>query len=194
MKHSTDKERDQILIDRAVLGDRKAFELLVRQYQGRVAAVIARMVPDPDKVRDLTQETFIKAYRALPTFRGDSAFFTWLFRIASNTAKSYFLAKGREVPLSDVALEDTDSQVQDHETPERQVLRKEMLANLQSAIDTLVPDVKQAVLLRDVQEHSYEEIAKIQDCPIGTVRSRIFRGRQGIIQQMRPYLDRQGTA
>lgn len=191
MNLSANKEQDRMLIDRAVAGDSKAFELLVRQYQGRVAAAIARMVPDPDKVNDLTQEAFIKAYRALPGFRGDSSFFTWLFRIAANTARSHFMAEGREISLSHVTLEETDwaaPQWHDHDTPERQILRQEMLANLQTAIDTLVPSMKKAILLRDVQGLSYEEIAKILECPIGTVRSRIFRGRQEIVDQMRGYL------
>ena len=185
------KDQDRVLVNRTVGGDHQAFELLVRQYQGRIAAVIARMVANPDKVHDLTQEVFIKAYRALPNFRGDSAFFTWLFRIAVNTVRSHFIAEGKEVSLSDVTLEDMDwlaPQWQDHETPERQILRREMLENLQAAIDTLVPTMKKAILLRDVQGLPYEEIAKILNCPVGTVRSRIFRGRQEIIGQMRGYL------
>ena len=194
VNHSVSRNQDQILVDQAVAGDHKAFELLVRQYQGKLAAAMARMVHDQDRARDLTQEAFIKAYRALPSFRGESAFFTWLYRIAVNTARSQFIAEGKEVPLSDVALEEADwvvPQWQDHETPERQILRKEMLENLQAAIDTLVPTMKKAILLRDVQGLSYEAIAKILDCPVGTVRSRIFRGRQEIVEQMSGYMGKQ---
>ena len=191
VNHSGRRDQDQILVNRAVAGDQKAFELLVRQYQGRVSSTIARMVADSDKARDLTQETFLKAYRALPNFRGDASFFVWLSQIAVNTTRNHFVSKGKEIPLSDMPLEDTDwaaPQWHDYETPERQVLRKEMLENLQAAMDTLVPVMKKAILLRDMQGLSYEEIAKILRCPVGTVRSRIFRGRQEIMDQMRGYL------
>ncbi|MEO5339890.1 MAG: sigma-70 family RNA polymerase sigma factor [Magnetococcus sp. MYC-9] len=192
------KSHDQWVIDRVLAGDQKAFELLVRQYQGKVLSVIARMVDDPDKVRDLAQETWLKAYRALPGFRGEAAFFTWLFRIATNTAKNHWLAKGQAISLNELegegGAEYTLPQLRDHETPERQLLRKEMMENLQSAIDGLVPSMKRAILLRDVQGLSYEEIAVLLDCPIGTVRSRIFRGRQEIVQRMRSYLGNQPSA
>lgn len=191
-KQADNRDQDQRLVDRAVAGDQKAFELLVRKYQTRVAAIIARTVNDPDKVRDLTQEALIRAYRALANFRGEAAFYTWLYRIAVNTARNHFIAEGKEVPISGMALEEMEWAAphwQDHETPERQMLRSEMLENLQAAIDTLVPAMKRAILLRDVQGLSYEAIAKILDCPVGTVRSRIFRGRQEIVDQMRGYLD-----
>lgn len=185
------KNPDQLLVEQAQRGDHKAFELLVRQYQGRVASVIARTVFDSDRVNDLTQEAFIKAYRSLASFRGDSAFFTWLFRIAVNTAKNHLISMGKGLPMSDMELEDADrvaSQLHNNETPERKILRKEMLDNLQKAINTLAPSMKKAILLRDVQGFSYEEIALAMECPVGTVRSRIFRGRQEVVDQMRGYL------
>ncbi|MBF0161652.1 MAG: sigma-70 family RNA polymerase sigma factor [Magnetococcales bacterium] len=186
------KNHDQMVIDRVLAGEQKAFELLVRQYQGKVISVIARMVDDPDKVRDLAQETWIKAYRSLPGFRGEAAFFTWLFRIATNTTKNHWLARRESLPLSSLEEEDgteyVPPQLRDHETPERLLLRKEMLENVQSAMDALVPNMKQAILLRDVRGLSYEEIAQELGCPVGTVRSRIFRGRQEIAQRMQGYL------
>ncbi len=194
-RHPVGRNHDQLLIDRVLTGDQKAFELLVRQYQGKVIGVIARLVDDPDKVRDIAQETWIKAYRALPSFRGEAAFFTWLYRIATNTTKNHWLSEGKSISLSDLQGNgegDTEyvlPQLRDHNTPERQLLHQEMMENVQAAIDTLVPDMKRAILLRDVQGLSYEEIATALDCPVGTVRSRIFRGRQEIAQQMRGYLN-----
>lgn len=186
------KSHDQLLIERTLAGDQKAFELLVRQYQGKVTAIVARVVDDPDKVRDLVQETWIKAYRALASFRGEAAFYTWLYRIASNTVNSHWSTEGKTVSLNDFGEEGEAEylipQLRDEETPERYLLRKEMRENLQAAIDSLVPSMKKAILLRDVQGLSYEEIAAQLDCPVGTVRSRIFRGRQEIAQRMRGYL------
>ncbi|WP_130471775.1 sigma-70 family RNA polymerase sigma factor [Candidatus Magnetaquicoccus inordinatus] len=197
-KKATVKNHDQILIDRVLTGDQKAFELLVRQYQGKVSAVVSRYVDDPDKVRDLVQETWIKAYRALPGFRGESTFFTWLYRIATNVTKNHWLAAGKTISISeleeDIEGEYVLPQLQDHETPERQLLRKEMMENVQAAIDSLVPSMKKAILLRDVQGLSYEEIAEVLDCPVGTVRSRIFRGRQEIANRMRSYLGERGRS
>ncbi|MBF0095817.1 MAG: sigma-70 family RNA polymerase sigma factor [Magnetococcales bacterium] len=191
-KQITVKNHDQILIDRVLSGDQKAFELLVRQYQSKVSTIISRYVDDPDKVRDLVQETWIKAYRALSGFRGDSSFFTWLYRIATNVTKNHWLSAGKTVPISELEEEFEGEyvlpQLHDHETPERQLLRKEMLENVQAAIESLVPSMKKAILLRDVQGLSYEEIAEVLDCPVGTVRSRIFRGRQEIANRMRHYL------
>lgn len=188
-------ERDRTLVERAKKGDKKAFELLVRQYQGKVASVIARTVSDADNVSDLTQEAFIKAYRALGSFRGDSAFYTWLYRIAVNTAKNHLMSSGRGVPVNDVELEEAARvapQLRDNETPERQMLRKEMLGNLEKAINGLVPSMKDAILLRDVEGRSYEEIARVLDCPIGTVRSRIFRARSEVMEQMKHYMSAHG--
>ncbi|MBF0184245.1 MAG: sigma-70 family RNA polymerase sigma factor [Magnetococcales bacterium] len=190
------RSHDQLLIDRVLSGDQKAFELLVRQYQGKITTVVSRLVDDPDKVRDLVQETWIKAYRALPGFRGESSFFTWLYRIASNVTKNHWLAAGKTIPMSELEQEVDGEyvlpQLHDHETPERQLLRKEMMENIQAAIESLVPSMKKAILLRDVQGLSYEEIAEVLECPVGTVRSRIFRGRQEIANRMRSYLDDRG--
>ncbi|MBF0357776.1 MAG: sigma-70 family RNA polymerase sigma factor [Magnetococcales bacterium] len=185
-------EGDQLLVKKAKAGDKKAFEILVRRYQGKIASVISRSVSDQDKVRDLTQESLIKAYRALDNFRGDSAFYTWLYRIAVNTAKNHLMSSGRSVNLNDMDLEEADRvapQMRDDETPERMALRQEMLDNLERAINTLAPLIKKAILLRDVDGFSYEEIASEMGCPIGTVRSRIFRGRQEIVDQMHEYMD-----
>ncbi|MBF0626373.1 MAG: sigma-70 family RNA polymerase sigma factor [Magnetococcales bacterium] len=182
---------DGILVEKAKKGDHKAFEVLVRKYQGRVASVIARTVSDRSRVQDLTQEAFIKAYRALPGFRGESAFYTWLYRIAVNTAKNWALSADRGVPISDMALEDADrvaSQLHDHNTPERHLLRGELIAALNEAIAGLATVMREAIELRDIQGKSYEEIAAIMECPIGTVRSRIFRGRQEIVDRMSGYM------
>ncbi|MBF0349320.1 MAG: sigma-70 family RNA polymerase sigma factor [Magnetococcales bacterium] len=182
-------ESDKILVDRTLKGDRKAFEILVRCYQTKVAAVIARSIRDPDKVRDLTQETFIKAYRALNSFRGDAAFYTWLYRIAINTTKNHQIASNRaplESDIDDVEL--VAPQLRDNNTPERLVLRDEMLEKLQKALNSLSDSMKSVIIMRDVNGYSYEEIAKALNCPIGTVRSRIYRARQEIIDQMRDYL------
>lgn len=184
-------DSDILLVQQAQAGDAKAFELLVRRYQGKVASVIARTIADPEKVQDLTQEVFLKAYRAMNSFRGDSAFFTWIYRIAINTAKNHLIASGRTVPTNDVNLEDADltaPQLHSFDTPEHIALRNEMLRHLQHAIDGLAPSMRQAIELRELEGRSYEEIAKIMDCPIGTVRSRIFRGRQEIADQLKDYM------
>ncbi|MBF0188420.1 MAG: sigma-70 family RNA polymerase sigma factor [Magnetococcales bacterium] len=182
---------DIALVKKAKQGDKKSFEVLVRKYQGRVASVIARTVSDAVKVQDLTQEAFLKAYRALPNFRGDAAFYTWLYRIAVNTAKNHVMSRDRGIKISDVELEDADRlapQLRDTNTPERMALRDEMLGTLKESIDELAPSMKQAIILRDLQGKTYEEIAEIMECPIGTVRSRIFRGRQEIVNRMKSYL------
>ncbi|MEO5366952.1 MAG: RNA polymerase sigma factor RpoE [Magnetococcus sp. WYHC-3] len=184
-------EADQLLVERVKKGDKRAFELLVRKYQGRVAAVIGRIVPDAGRVQDLTQEAFLKAYRALGNFRGDSAFYTWLYRIAVNTAKNHLMSQDRGVPMSDLELEDADNiatEFRENDTPERLLLRRELIRNLQEAIAALPDSMRHAIELREVQGRSYEEISEIMGCPIGTVRSRIFRGRQEIIERMKPYL------
>ncbi len=185
------EDADRILVEMAQKGDHKAFEILVRRYQCKVGAVISRLVSDPDKVRDLTQETFIKAFRALGNFRGDSAFYTWLYRIAVNTGKNHLQAQERGPRMSDDELEDSERmapQLRNHDTPERQILRREMMANLTQAIAALPENMRLAIQLRDVEGHSYEEIARRLGCPIGTVRSRIFRSRQEIMERMQAYL------
>lgn len=184
-------EADRLLVAHAQKGDQKAFEVLVRRYQGKVASTISRIVADPDKVLDLTQETFIKAYRALEKFRGDSAFYTWLYRIAVNTSKNHLISKDRGLSMSDEELEDSERmapQLRNHETPERLMLRQEMMNNLRQAIDALPEQMRRAIQMRDVEGHSYEEIAQALQCPIGTVRSRIFRSRQEIMDRMQAYL------
>ncbi|MEO5347153.1 MAG: RNA polymerase sigma factor RpoE [Magnetococcus sp. YQC-9] len=184
-------DADRLLVSHAQKGDHKAFEVLVRRYQSRVAATIGRIVSDPDKVLDLTQETFIKAYRALEKFRGESAFYTWLYRIAVNTGKNFLLSKERGLSMSDEELEDSERmapQLRNYETPERLMLRKEMMSNLRQAIDALPEQMRRAIQMRDVEGHSYEEIARALQCPIGTVRSRIYRSRQEIMDRMQVYL------
>lgn len=184
-------DADRILVEQAQKGDHKAFEVLVRRYQGKVGSVIFRLVSDHDKVLDLTQETFIKAYRGLDKFRGESAFYTWLYRIAVNTVKNHLLARKRGLVMSDEELEDSErmaSQLRNYDTPERLMLRHEMMVNLQSAINALPEAMRQAIQLRDVEGHSYEEIARALQCPIGTVRSRIYRSRQEIMDRMQGYL------
>ncbi|MBF0434087.1 MAG: RNA polymerase sigma factor RpoE [Magnetococcales bacterium] len=184
-------DSDHILVDRAVKGDQKAFEVLVRQYQGKVAAVIARLIGDSDRVRDLTQETFIKAYRALHSFRGDAAFYTWLYRIATNTAKNHLIASHRAPLDNDVEMDDVDQvapQLRDNDTPEKIVLQDELLKNFELALAALPESMKTVIVLRDVHGHSYEEIARLLQCPIGTVRSRIYRARQEIANRLKHYL------
>ncbi|MBF0176843.1 MAG: sigma-70 family RNA polymerase sigma factor [Magnetococcales bacterium] len=184
-------EADNILVEKVKKGDNRAFELLMRKYQGRIASVISRTVSDPSRVQDLTQETFLKAYRALPTFRGDSAFYTWLFRIAVNTAKNHLMVADRGVLAHDLELDDADKvapQLRDYNTPERQLLQDELLETLDAAIRDLPEMMRKVIELRDIQDKSYEEIAALLECPIGTVRSRIFRGRQEIMDRMKRYL------
>nr|CRH05567.1 RNA polymerase sigma-E factor [Candidatus Magnetococcus massalia] len=178
-------------MDKAKAGDKKAYELLVRKYQGRVASVISRTVSDPIKVQDLTQEAFLKAYRALHHFRGDSAFYTWLYRIAVNTAKNFVMSQDRGIPMSDLDFADADRlspMMREYDTPESQLLRGELMDALKIAIDELAPSMKQAITLRDLEGKTYEEIADIMECPIGTVRSRIFRGRQEIVGKLKEHL------
>lgn len=184
-------QSDRVLVDRAKLGDKTAFELLVRKYQSRVASLIARTVPDAAKVQDLTQEAFLKAYRALPKFRGEAAFYTWLYRIAVNTAKNHQISNQRGVTIADMEWDDVDrlpNSPRENETPEIQALKREMLTKLQAAIDALAPTMREAIRLRELEGLSYEEIAEKMGCPIGTVRSRIFRGRQEIADHMREYM------
>ncbi|MBF0310912.1 MAG: RNA polymerase sigma factor RpoE [Magnetococcales bacterium] len=185
-------EADILLVEQVKAGDKKAFEVLVRKYQSRIAAVIARSVNDPWKVQDLTQEAFLKAYRALGSFRGDSAFYTWLYRIAINTAKNYLTSNDRDIPMAELDLEneeDLSPLLQVFDNPEKQLLRAEMMRALDKAINGLTPAMQQAIRLRDVEGLSYERIAELMDCPVGTVRSRIFRGRQEIMDQLKRYFN-----
>lgn len=188
-----DNNVDQALVERVQKGDKKAFDLLVRKYQQRVMNVLSRYVRDYAEVQDLAQETFIKAYRALASFRGDSAFYTWLYRIAINTAKNFIVAQGRRPPQDDVdAMEAEQYSGADalHESasPERLLLKDEIEKIVFKTIEALPEDLKTAITLRELEGMSYEEIAEVMACPIGTVRSRIFRAREAIDNQLRPLL------
>ena len=185
----TEKE----LVKRAGKGDQRAFELLVNKYQHRLFALISRYVRDQDEVQDVAQEAFIKAWKALPRFRGDSAFYTWLYRIAVNTAKNYLVAQGRRPPGSDIDVADAEQFIgsgglQDIGTPDAKLMSDELKANINATIDALPQELKTAVTLREFEGLSYEDIAAVMDCPVGTVRSRIFRAREAIDQAIRPLL------
>jgi RNA polymerase sigma-70 factor (ECF subfamily) len=191
----SEREIDQQLVERAQRGDKRAFELLVEKYQRKLARLVSRLVRDPGEVEDVTQEAFIKAYRALPSFRGDSAFYTWLYRIGINTAKNYLVAMGRRAPTStEVEAEEAEGQpdaelLRDINTPESLLLTKEIGGTVNAAIDALPEELRSAIQLRELEGMSYEEIAKLMDCPIGTVRSRIFRAREAIAERLKPLLD-----
>ncbi len=190
----SEKEADLRLVERVQRGDKRAFDLLVAKYQHKILSVIGRFVQDQDEAKDVAQEAFIKAYRALKNFRGDSAFYTWIYRIAVNTAKNHLVSRGRRPPGHDVEVEDAeyyDGGVALHETssPERNLLRDELEKTIYDAIAALPDDLKTAVTLREFDGLSYEEIAEVMDCPVGTVRSRIFRGREAIDNQIRELLD-----
>ena len=176
---------DQQLVVRVQKGDKRAFDLLVLKYQYKVHAIVARFIRDSDEVRDVVQEAFIKAYRALPKFRGDSQFYTWLYRIAVNTAKNYLVARSRRPPSSDVDLDDAEyysgsDQLKDHSSPENQLFRDQLEVAINQAIVELPEDLRTALTLREYEGLSYEDIAAVMDCPVGTIRSRIFRGREAI--------------
>jgi RNA polymerase sigma-70 factor (ECF subfamily) len=191
----SERDIDRQLVQRAQRGDKRAFELLVEKYQRKLGRLLARYVRDPSEVEDVTQEAFIKAYRALPGFRGDSAFYTWLYRIGINTAKNYLMALGRRAPTStEVEAEDaegyeTGEQLRDINTPESILLSKEIAATVNATIEELPEELRTAIQLREIEGMSYEDIARIMDCPIGTVRSRIFRAREAIAERLRPLLD-----
>jgi RNA polymerase sigma-70 factor (ECF subfamily) len=189
-----DREVDQQLVLRAQRGDKRAYELLVMKYQRKLGRLLSRWVRDPAEVEDVTQEAFIKAYRALPSFRGESAFYTWLYRIAINTAKNYLVALGRRAPTSTSfdheeaeGFEDAD-QLRDVATPESELEGKEIAAVVNRAMDALPEDLRTAITLREIEGLSYDEIADVMNCPIGTVRSRIFRAREAIATELRPLL------
>jgi len=189
-----DREVDQELVLRAQRGDKRAYELLDMKYQRKLGRLLSRWVRDPAEVEDVTQEAFIKAYRALPSFRGDSAFYTWLYRIAINTAKNYIVALGRRAPTSTSfdneeaeGFEDAD-QLRDNATPESELEGKEIAAVVNKAMDALPEDLRTAITLREIEGLSYDEIASVMNCPIGTVRSRIFRAREAIATELRPLL------
>jgi len=184
---------DQELVERVQKGDKRAFDLLVRKYQHKIVKLISRYVRDPDESLDVAQETFIKAYRALAKFRGDSAFYTWLYRIAINTAKNHLVAQGRRPPDTDIDAEDAvqldgQSSLREIDSPEHMVLKDEIEQTIFQAIEDLPEDLRTAITLRELEGLSYEEIAQAMGCPIGTVRSRIFRAREAIDAKLKPLL------
>jgi RNA polymerase sigma-70 factor (ECF subfamily) len=185
---------DQQLVARVQKGDSRAFDMLVLKYQHKIMGLISRYVHDSDEVQDVAQEAFIKAYRALPRFRGDSAFYTWLYRIAINTAKNHLVSRSRRPPGSDVEIEDAEyfeagDALRTIETPESALFGAELKAVVEGAIGELPDDLRTAVTLREFDGLSYEDIADVMDCPVGTVRSRIFRAREAIDKQVREQLD-----
>jgi len=197
MKAQGAPETDQQLVERVQKGDKRAFDLLVLKYQNKMVSVVGRYINDSHEVYDVVQEAFIKAYRALGNFRGDSQFYTWLYRIAINTAKNYLVSRGRRPPSTDVDVEDAEFYsgsdfLKDVDTPENNLFRDELKAMVDRAIRELPEDLRTAVTLRELEGLSYEEIADVMACPVGTVRSRIFRARDAIDKRIAPMLDRQG--
>jgi len=189
----SDSAIDQALVERVQQGDKRAFDLLVKKYQHKVLTVVRRYISDHSEAQDVTQEAFIKAYRALPKFRGDSAFYTWIYRIAINTAKNYLVSRGRRPPDSDVDIADgelfeTGQRLRDVNSPEAQLLTDEIQRTVWQALDELSEDLRAALTLREFEGLSYEEIAEILGCPVGTVRSRIFRAREAIDEKLKPLI------
>ena len=186
---------DQQLIERIQRGDKNAFNLLVRKYQHKVVSLVSRYVNNPGDIPDVAQEAFIKAHRALPDFRGESAFYTWLYRIAVNTAKNYIVAQGRRPPDMDVDSQDAETydgaeSLHEVANPENLMLSDEIRAEVASALASLPEDLRTAITLREIEGLSYEEIAEVMECPVGTVRSRIFRAREAIDKRIQPLLQR----
>lgn len=184
------KDTDKQLVARVQKGDKRAFDMLVLKYQYKVSAIVSRYIKDFDEVNDVVQEAFIKAYRALAKFRGESAFYTWLYRIAVNTAKNYLVARNRRPPASDVDAADADyyegsDRLKDVDSPENLLYRDELETTVDQAIKDLPEDLRTAVTLREFEGLSYEEIAEVMDCPVGTVRSRIFRAREAIDEKVK---------
>ncbi|MEM9530767.1 MAG: RNA polymerase sigma factor RpoE [Pseudomonadota bacterium] len=189
-----EKQVDKALVERVQKGDKKAFDLLVLKYQHKIVNLISRYIKDHAETHDVAQEAFIKAYRAIGRFRGDSAFYTWMYRIAINTAKNHLVAQGRRPPAHDIEpgdaeLFEVDTRLKDRDTPERELLKDEIEQTVFQAIEDLPEDLRTAITLREMEGMSYEEIAATMECPIGTVRSRIFRAREAIDQRLKPLLD-----
>ncbi len=188
------QDSDQQLVARVQKGDKRAFDLLVLKYQHKIFAIISRFIKDPVEVQDVAQEAFIKAYRALGNFRGESAFYTWVYRIAINTAKNHLVSKGRRPPSIDVEVDDAEvlgmsDQLKDVASPEQELARDQLKEAVNEAIQNLPEDLRTAVTLREMEGLSYEEIADVMDCPVGTVRSRIFRARESIDQYISPLVE-----
>ena len=185
---------DEDLVLRVQQGDKSAFDLLVIKYQHKIIQLVNRYVKDPSEAQDVAQEAFLKAYRALGNFRGDAAFYTWLYRIAINTAKNYLVSRSRrsanyQVDIQDAEVFENAPQLQGMETPERLLLNQEIIDTIKAAIDKLPEDMRTAIMLREFEGMSYEEIAVAMDCPVGTVRSRIFRAREAIDNKLNPLLE-----
>lgn len=191
----SEQDVDWLLVRRVQAGEKAAFDLLVKKYQQKVMNLVSRYIKDSSEVMDITQEAFIKAYRALPNFRGESAFYTWLYRIAINTAKNFLVAKGRRPPGTDVDSQEAESYsnvdaLKENASPERMVLSQELKQILFDAFEKLPKDLKRAIELRELEGLSYEQIAEEMDCPVGTVRSRIFRAREIIDEKIKPLITR----
>jgi RNA polymerase sigma-70 factor (ECF subfamily) len=188
-----EKNNDLELVKRVQAGDKSAYDVLVRKYQHKIIKLISRYVHDHEAAQDVAQEAFLKAYRGLSSFRGDSAFYTWLYRIAINTAKNYLVAQGRRSPDQDIDVQEAEyfegaTALKENATPERQLLTEEIERTVFRAMKELPDDLKTAITFREIEGMSYEQIAEAMDCPIGTVRSRIFRAREAIDRQLKPLL------
>jgi RNA polymerase sigma-70 factor (ECF subfamily) len=191
---ASERSIDQALVERVQQGDKKAFDLLVLKYQLRISKLIARFVRNPADIPDVAQETFIKAYRALPRFRGDSAFYTWIYRIAINTAKNHLVSMARKSPAYTLDVQEAEDYgasdwLKEYATPEREMLAEEIQVTVNRAVKELPSDLREAITLRELEGLSYEDIAQVMDCPIGTVRSRIFRAREAVDTKLEPLLD-----
>lgn len=193
MSEDNQIQADQLLVERVQAGDKRAFDLLVKKYQHKIIGLISRYIYDQHEALDVAQESFIKAYRALPKFRGDSAFYTWLYRIAINTAKNHLVSRGRRPPDTDIDVMDAqyfdgDTELRDIESPENSLYRDELQGVINRVLDKLPEDLRAALTLRELEGMSYEEIAQVMNCPVGTVRSRIFRAREAIDNEIAPLL------
>ena len=194
---SATQNSDSELVKRVQQGDKRAYDLLVLKYQHRIAGLVSRFISDSHEVQDVTQEAFIKAYKALGSFRGDSQFYTWLYRIAVNTAKNYLVSRNRRPPGDDVEVDEAvyyegSSSLKDNASPESNLMSEQLMAAVNQAIRKLPEDLRAALTLREYDGLSYEEIAEVMDCPVGTVRSRIFRAREAVDKEIEPLVEKHG--